>query len=372
MLILEQIMHSKKLSYDALFPIMQPYMRDNSIDTVNIFIDFWDVVKSIYKPEVIETLNSLKTMDRFLISSETINMVGHYRHFFASRARKFSNIIIYYSDQPDSYLQELYPEYRNEFYSKRLGETNSVTQTLNRIIKHNVQITKVFCEYVPHVYFINSGDLNHSIVPSLFLRKDSPLEQPVINSDNQLSIIISNEKIHYQDLSLNDKILQLELRGKEKSRVVASEDIISIMKAKSKKEYNFSILPEMTPVLNALTGYKNYDIPSVKKTGDIKALTLVQKLIDESRISNIRYDNLDWINELSNEKGFTPEHLDEVERNFKLLNHTFYPIKTNQVINIQNQLIERIDAKAVRYVNDQYFKQYPILIDFVFEGEEYE
>ncbi|PTU25927.1 hypothetical protein DA469_21175, partial [Bacillus subtilis] len=179
-----------------------------------------------------------------------------------------------------------------------------------------------------------------------------------------------NEKIHYQDLNLQDRILQLELRGKEKSRFVASEDIIDILLEKSKRDYYFSILPDMYSLLVSLTGYKDYDISSIKKMGNIKALNFIQKCIDNNILKNIEYNNTDLLNGLRDELG--EENLKELYKNMQLLNNNLYNFSNKDIINIESQLFDRIDAESVKFVNSKYFDRYPILLEYVFEGEKYE
>jgi hypothetical protein len=374
MLLLEKILHAKKLNYQTLVPLIKPYVNPkyidmNGTDTVNIFIDFWDIIKPLYNPQTIETLNTLKVDERFMVSSEIINIIAHYRHFFFSRMKMYTNIIFYYSDKKDNFRTSIFPQYKESFYDKRLNKKHQIFNILNGIIENNVNLIKLFCEYVPHVYFINTGTVEPSLIPYLFISDNSRLNQNIVDKNN-VNIIISNEKIHYQDLLLQDKVLQFELRGKEKSRFVTSEDIINILLEKSKKEYNFSILPDMYSLILGLTGYSNYSIPSIKKMGNIKALNFIQNCIDNGILRNTEYNNLELLDVLEEILG--SENLSKLKDNMLLLNNSMYKFNDKDLINIEMQLIDRIDAKSVRYVNDKYFTKYPILLDYVFEGEQYE
>jgi hypothetical protein len=375
MLQLEKILHSKKLSYETLIPLIKPYVNSKQInvhatDTVNIFIDFWDIVKPLYNPQTLETLNNMKVHERFMISSEVINIVAHYRHFFYSRLKMYTNFIFYYSDKKDAQRTAILNDYKHTFYEKRLDTNHQTFGVINGILQKNVNLIKLFCEYVPHVYFINTGEVEPSLIPHLFLSENSRLNQNVIDRNNT-SIIISNEKIHYQDLNLNDKVLQLELRGKEKSRFIASEDILDVMLEKSKKEYFFSILPDMYSLILSLTGYKDYDVAGIKKMGNVKALQFVQKCLDDKTLSNMSYNNLESVPKLT--EKLNEESVDsKIAQNMLLLNNSIYKFNSKDLINIEMQLVDKIDAKSVRYVNDKYFTRYPILLQYVFEGEQYE
>lgn len=372
MLQLEKILHSKKLNYQTLFPLIRPYVNSRQVNggnynsTVNIFVDFWDIIKPLYNPQTLETLNNIKQHERFMIASEIINIVGHYRHFFYSRLKMYTNIVFYYSDKKDISKTSILPEFKESFYEKRLDTKHQTFGVLNTIIQNNVNLINLFCQYVPHAYFINTGEIDPALVPHLFLSPDSKLNQNIINKDDT-SIIISNEKIHYQDLLLNDKVLQLELRGKEKSRFVASEDIISVLMEKSKKEYDFAILPDMYSLILSLTGYKDYSVNSVKKMGNVKALQFIQKALDNNELTNTMYASLESVSSLEDKID-----INQLHQNMQLLNNSIYKFNNKDLINIEMQMIDRIDAKSVRYVNDKYFTRYPILLEYVFEGEQYE
>lgn len=41
----EKILHSKKLNYKDLKEISDPYFKDNNVETINIFIDLFDIFK---------------------------------------------------------------------------------------------------------------------------------------------------------------------------------------------------------------------------------------------------------------------------------------------------------------------------------------
>ena len=374
MLLLEQILHAKKLNYITLTPLVKPYVIPKYIDmqgndTVNVFIDFWDVIKPLYNPQTINTLNNLKVEERFMISSEVINIAGHYRHFFFSRMKMYTNIIFFYSNKKDTFRTSTNKGYKEAFYEKRLNTQHPTFNILNSIIQKNVNLIKLFCEYVPHVYFINTGTIEPGLVPYLFLSDQSKLKQEVVNKKDT-SIILSNEKIHYQDLLLQDKVLQLELRGKEKSRFITSEDILNVLLEKSKKEYNLSILPDMYTLALGLAGYTDYSVKGINKMGNIKALNFIQKGINCNILKNMAYNNLDTLSGLSNLLNDTD--LNKLKENLLLLNNCMYRFTNKDLINIEMQLVDRIDAKSVRYVCDKYFHHYPILLDYVFEGEQYE
>jgi hypothetical protein len=365
---LEMILHSKKLGYDTMLPLVKDYIKPGNFDrTVNIFIDFWDILKPIYNPKTIETLNTINAHEKSMIASEIINIIGHYRHFFFSRMKLYTNFVFFYSNKNSSFRSGVDSGYRETFYDKRLNIEHHQFGVMNKIIRGNINLIRAFCEYVPHAYFINSGDIDYSLIPSIFL--EGKINYQDVDPGNE-TIIISNEKIHYQDLLLGDNVMQLELRGKEKSRIITAQDIVPQLLSKSKKNIDdFTILPDLYSLALPLMGYKNYDVEGVKGMGAVKSLNFIQKHLDNNTLSNTLYSNLESLKVI--EGQFKDNGYSVLERNMQLLNNRMYEYKSKDLIGIEMQIVEKIDGNSVRKVNEKYFERHPILIDFVFEGEFY-
>jgi hypothetical protein len=365
---LEMILHSKKLGYDTLLPLMKDYIKPGNFDrTVNIFIDFWDILKPIYNPKTIETLNTINAHEKSMIASEIINIIGHYRHFFFSRMKLYTNFVFYFSNKNSEFRNGVHSGYRETFYDKRLNIEHHQFGVINKIIRGNINLIRAFCEYVPHAYFINSGNIDYSLIPSIFL--EGKINYHDVDPKNE-TIIVSNEKIHYQDLLLGDNVMQLELRGKEKSRIITAQDIIPQLLSKSKKSAeDFTILPDLYSISLPLTGYKNFDVEGVKGMGAVKSLNFIQKQLDDNVLSNTGYSNLDSLKMI--EDKFKDDNYSILERNMLLLNNKMYEYKNKDLIGIEMQIVEKIDGKSVKLVNEKYFSKHPILINFVFEGEFY-
>ena len=64
-------------------------------DTVNVVVDLYDCVKKLFMPTLIEQINHLKKSERFQVTSELINIAGHYRNYFATRLWKYTNFYFF-------------------------------------------------------------------------------------------------------------------------------------------------------------------------------------------------------------------------------------------------------------------------------------
>lgn len=367
---LQMMLHSKKLNYDRLNKIIPQYIpqRTNEYDTVNVVVDLYDVIKQLYKPQLLEQINHMKAVDRYQITSEIINIVGHYRHYFASRLWKYTNIYFIYSDQPSSYHKSIFSEYKKDFYRKRLDINDSTFGTLTRIIKENFKLIKNFMEYIPHCYFINSGEVEYNIVPYLMMTEG-------IIDTTIPTMLVSNEEIFFQDFAHNDKLIQLMVKG-EKSKIATKENMWDILTESLKKKPEIHLFPELYPLVLACTGYNSYGIEKVNKMGIARGIPFITKnLLDKDYISNIDYSSIEIFEKDINSSDIKEEYKEKIIENFKLLSHSAtaglaYTAKDVENIRLQT-MIDRIDVKAVKYINEKYFERFPILLNYCFEGEDY-
>jgi hypothetical protein len=363
---LEMNLHSKKLRYDRLFNVIKDYISRSTTeyDTVNIFIDLYDVVKQLYKPQIIEEIESMKSIYRWQICSEIINIAGHYRHFFASRMNKYTNIYFFYSSNPDS---EYGKDFRKEFNDKRFSKTNTEYSIINKVIQENFKLIQKFFEYIPHCYVINSYIVDYTLVPYIILNHDDD------GLASYPTIILSNEEIYFQDLCNFENCMQLLLKG-EKSRIVTRENLWDeIILSTKKKDMEISMIPEMYTLLLSIIGYKLFSLPKIKNYGVIKGLNLLQNLIDKGVLSEIDYDERTLMSDLSTKCELTQDEIDIIVKNFKILNHSNYNTFGDyiQKILIQSR-IERINKDVIQKINEKYFSHFPILMEYLFDGESYE
>jgi len=363
---LEKILHSKKLAYRYLEPLMEQYVSRNKLTPfsteVNIYIDVAEVFKSLYNPKVMNLLDSLKSKERFIIASEIVNLVSHYRHFFYSRMNMYSTFYFYYSDEQSEYHTNIDSDYKREYYSKRLQSGDSYNKIFDRIVYDNVKLINSFLQYVPHAYFINTKQLEPNALPYYMISK--------CENKDTMHMILSNDKVQYQNLTITDKVIQLENRG-ENSVIITSENMYEYILKDSKTKTEFSMFPELFPVLVSMVNQKAYDMKGIKNLGYVRGMTFIDQCIDNGSLKNIEYLDIEELeNSLRDE--LKPDQLEKFINNFKMFNHHIVVSENHYDIIVEKQIIDRIDALSVRKINEKYFELAPVLIDYCYEGEEYE
>jgi len=372
--ILDKILNSKLLNYEKLnellFPFIKKYKKES---VVNIYIDVWDWVKQLYNPDITENLNSLVNNEKYTIASHLINIVSHYRHYFASRHQMYTTFYFIVSTNKCKELTNKFPDYKKDFYEKRLNINNQYFGVLNSIMKTNFEICKIYIEYIPHVYWIDTNNLDprgmlHCIL-ELNNKLDNIGEIQKIKNEGSLNIILSNDDLLLQSLLLPN-IINIQSRS-EKSRILYKDNIISTLLEGSKKTNTTNLLPEYITLINPLMSFKNYNIKGLRNMGGIKAVKFIEKAVENNIInldSNPLIDKNSMIQMFKDEEEFNKYLL-----NFELINneiiystnYKFY----NSLLNIL--LIDRVNPLEIRKVNEVYFNKEPVLLEYCFEGEEY-
>lgn len=392
---IEMLLLAKKIRYEYLDELIKETnftsKKDKSPNnTINIFIDLYDVIKQLYKPDIVESINSINVTDKQDIASEIINMIGHYRHYFFSRHWKYTTFYLIYSNKRSKYHTELYPEYRHDFYMKRLREPKSNKflpqyDIMNTMLESVIKIIRGFVQYIPHVYFIDSGDVDYTLIPYIITQTNMHEYDRVVNGEKEKiydpadpSIIISNDTIFYQDLvSANvTNIAQLLCKNKN-SELLLYTDIYDYMTKGLKKKPDISYSIDLLTVVQAFMGYDKYNIPKVNKMGIGRAMNFVEKnLFSTGILPDIIYTSESLFKEYLYTSKIKDEYKEQALLNFKLLSHDSMEYNNaftkTDIIKIVNQCkIELVDAKAVRKNNEKFFYNNPINTEFCYDGEAY-
>jgi hypothetical protein len=357
---LEKILHSKKIRYDVLNEVTKTKIPEG-YDTVNIFLDVGSILNSLYKPEMLQMFGKLKREQRLAISSEGIlNAAAHYRHYFWSRLEMYTNVYFYYSGKPAKRMLQINDKYRSDYYRKR-GPASPEFAGLNEVMDINIKLARGVCEYIPYVYFLDTGETDHRVVPYLF------------HVPGQLTCVISNDPLAVQYTEIDEYAIVMTAKG-EKSDVVDRESAIASVAGSDDKVPGF-ISPELLPYVFALSGSKRYDIDAVRRgIGPLKALGRIRGWLEDGLISQTAYDDPDdLIARVSKDErkgALTDEELKVLEQNFRVLSikDSFACITDAEVAMLRSQITDLYDPESLKRVNERYYGANYIKLDYLFEG----
>lgn len=358
---LDIILNSKKTKYVVLDKILKPNVKPGTTN-INFFIDINSVLKTLYNPKTMEIFASLHIDEKYLISSELLNFAAHYRHYCYSRIGIYSTFYFYYTSKECNSLKKIDPNFKKTHYDKYISLNNPVTKGINGNISRNITLSSKIAEYIPNVYFIDSKFEDPNVIPYHFISNN--------NEETDMFLILTNDEVQYQNTLFHEDCKIMTIHGDD-SKVFGSDEIYDHIISKSKKEINNILVPDFYRYLLAISGVKKYDIEGWKKFGYLRTLENLNKWHRSGLFSNINYDDENMFAETLN---VSQEEKDILIKNFNLLDikTIYYNISAKNKLELfDHSIYNFVDAKSLRYINDVYYQKYPILLEYIVEGEEY-
>lgn len=360
----EKILNLKKVRYEILDGLFRRYKSVLVPEsTVNIFIDIPSTVKQLYNPDIIKGLSgNISKRDKYVISSVLLNMIGHYRNYFATRHQCYTNIVFMYNSKIDSHIKDkLDPDYRKTYYDKRFLLENPVFSDLNILLKDNYQMMKTIIDFIPHCWFADSLYRDYrSIFPFM-----TNLEE---FKDN-INIIITSDKLMYQNGILGETLI-LEPKGDVSTLINPNYIIKSLfgkVKTLEKHPEYLTLSPENIILLESLINHKDLDTNGIRNFSYLKALEFLYK--NDIDINNVTIST-EYIKELFKDK-LEPDEIDVVVKNFKIYNNCYlaklYEKDLTLMYKTWNKFI--VDYKELRKTNEVLYAKHPLNLDFYFKGE---
>lgn len=366
---ISKILNSKKIRYEKLEELFRntiPTDRRTEGCQVNIFVDLAGIIKQLYNPSLLEHFRFLKEEDRIVISSEIINIIGHYRHFFTSRKRMYSRFFFYFSYAKSPYHVDIYPDYKKDYYDKRNNMNNATFGTLSRILRYNMKIIKSVLNYIPNAYFIDMGGVEPAIVPHYIISE-------IVDDDNDFNLILANDDLYYQDLFLRERTYILELRGSEKTPLIYKENLLDYLLDGNKKDSSDfpNVFPQDILIMDGMVTHKDYSIKSIGRRGYSTAMGAIDKLTDRDILGENNY-TLERLQDLA--EDMFPGNTDNQElyrKHLAIVNHQDYMNKNFEQIQnkIESQTIDLDNNPELMKLNEQVYHRYPLNLQFIMEGE---
>ena len=351
---MQAIINSKKIKYSVLNSLIKDLPQNT--DELNLFISVESVLKSFYATKVNEIFNSLEQEDKYLLSSELINIAAHYRHYFWSRYNIPTNFYFFYSDEKAFHNVVLDSNYRETYYTKRF-DNKSEYYNLNKIIDENLKLSNILSEYLPNIYFINTKTLESSVLPYYIISKLGDVE-------GVTNLILTNNTLDYQLVSLpNTFIIEMKM---DNSFVISKDNLYKILLKKSKIKDDTPLSHVFYPSILSISGFTKYNIEGIKGMGMMKTIAKLEKAVSQGIINN---DVVSSDITLVSSRLF--ENKENINRNYKVLSYSYQNknISPKEVYNIKQQLINKSDNMSLMEINRLYYERYPLMLIELMEGE---
>ena len=340
---IESLLLSHYIKYDKLFELCNISLANIQSNTVDIYIDLYDILKKIY------TTNT-KINKKFIIVSSIINLAAHYRGYFWSRHRLYTNIFLVYGDNISNNQKQFIPTFGNDEFRKTKNYDKN-----NIFINSQLELVKILVGYIDNVYYIRrrshfSAFVYHNIITN--------------NSINP-SIIISKDKYNYQLPALNNNIIIFrpkKYNSQDISYYINKNNVYDCFYSKSSKD-TLDILhklnPELLSLLISLNGLPKYNLYSLMNINT--AVKLLLDAINKNKIINGYNSDIKYI--ASNLNGLN-NYVDNVSLEYrfnavdllvqsKIYESTIESKDMQWYINLK-------DPKTVKDINNKYFADNPL------------
>ena len=345
---LSSVLLSYYIRYDTLFELHKQMIETTDTQYVDIYIDLYDMLKSLYTTE-------LYANKSFAVVAGIINLCAHYRAFYKTRYRMWARIFLVYGTESNSNHRQFMTT-----FDYRVDPTTYRYNEINEVIKSQLELVKILAAYIDDVYFVErSSDFSMFTLEKIYeCRRIAP---------GRSSIIITKNKYMYQipGLFLNQPVYLLrptKYKGVDNSIIVRSNTAITSYYKELTGDKLIAKLvkinPELLSLIFTIHGCKHVNIAPL--TNISRTINFIYDAIENNRIINAHQSDTDYlykslkIGDLIDGATF--------EYRFKSLDILYqFMIYSNSIEAKDNTwFINLRDPDTVRNINNKYFANNPL------------
>jgi hypothetical protein len=348
------ILNETKIKYDHLDVLLEDKLIDIRFgNDVNVIIDLKEVIRKFFRPNILpEGAGGRSIIEE--ISSDIINIIGHYRNYFYKKG-KYTSFFFLYSKSECEIMKQKYPEYKKDYYQKYFHSTEEAQKI--SIIRKVVEILDKIVNHVPNSSFIDTSEFDEYTVAKFLISK---------TKQNEINIILSNDEMMAQ--LLNKNTFMLNIKG-IKSKLLDSKNAVSIL-----TEKETSISTNLLPLILSFSGAEKYSLENIDRIGLIKALTMAEKLIASEKLMDSEYVDFPINKNLLFEKDRTEklilDNFDKIEKNYSIvINSDVLYTNTAGLTVLFNK--PRVVHTFSYYtdLNSKIFTSFPLNLEMMLKGE---
>lgn len=190
----ELMLYGRLIKYERLNYLIKLAMGNTNFSSVNLFIDFHQLIQPLYRFEMIN--------DPMGILASMVNMILHYRHFFNKQGIK-SNIFIIFSTNNSINNTKYIANYNSIYIKKR-----EININVKDVVDHNIELMQTLLPYFPGIYLklatVEPAVVMYDIINKISLKDNSPCF--IISSSDymyQLPAVLKNTYLIYKKTMVN-------------------------------------------------------------------------------------------------------------------------------------------------------------------------
>lgn len=363
MIYLEQLLNARKPKYTVLNGLFEEHQLNfGRLETVRVFLDIDCFINALFDDRI-DNLDEQLATKPVAIASEILNTIGFIRHYFFSRQQVSTDIFFYRSTKEAVLQTDINPKYKQSFYNKRsMIEPTKLSEHLQQILT----IVRRVSAYIPHAHVLNTGSLDANGIPVLLkdMMSDEYLDIP------HHDIVISNEPSMIS--VVNEGTSLLTFRGarselfRPKNAWRGVQRLFSVKKPKEDIKLGLG----MIPVAIAMSGFAKYGLDGIPSFRILKSINFLSKEMDAGNITGKETD-IETVLDGIQTKELSDETKQRCIDNFTLLtpNEIHKRYATTDSIKVFSQIRNKEDQQGLFELNEKYFRQSPLFVDYLLEGE---
>lgn len=347
--------NTMKMRYTELDEVLTSRSFLRPTDKVNVFINLESIYKNISLVQDLEQKIFLQKDFKTIIISNILNLAAHYKHFFVANHMDV-RIYLYQTDfKSDNFSQRRYNEDFRTYYLIKFNQNPKFSYFTDLLKDEILDELKIYCTFIPRVYFINSYNIEGSVIPDVIASDDS----------SRKNIIIGND-IFESQYSFKQNFMYIYIwKNMGKSCVLKDPyDYLSSLFKKSRDDIknnygylnNFGIYASLLSVI----GNRDRSIDGVSGIGPVKLASNINELINKNII------NQKTTNPLMISKFI---HDDNIRSQFV---NNYYctsvycldeDVSHADCISILSQRKDKLDMNSLITLNNTTFRFHPLLLD---------
>lgn len=352
------LINNKKVRYNMLVTMMEQNLSEQSNEVI-IYFDIESLTKQFYTPGLKDVFNTFQGEEKYMLSSELINIFAHYRHFFWSRFKMYTQFYGFYSTKKSDYIRTVIPSFRQKLFEKWDNpDFNSIKSYRNR----NLKLSRLVSPYLSNIHIINTGFLEpKAIIPYIMSKNE--------NDPRITNLILTNNEYN-MDSIVYDNTFVLTMRG-EKSQLLTKENIIEEVFLKKTKTPTTTLPYNMFPMILALGGYTKYGIEKVKGFGKVKAIKHLEKLFSEEVLVAEKIYDMTSFEEILEDICPDGEKREHFMKNYRasLSSNLLNNMSPAEEDGIYKQIDNIENNRTLLDLNRKYYSKYPLQMLELREGE---
>jgi hypothetical protein len=354
---IEPILNMYKIKYEELKSMIQ--FKEGKY--LNIFINLNSVLNSFYNSKITApALRELNGKETLIFSSEIINIIAHYRHFFWKYYKVPTTFYIYYNNGTIPIKNKKYNLTYMEHQAIQRSENNPEFGQVNELLNKNIKLIKMIIEYIYDSYFIENNNIDIGIMIYKII-KDT-------EASDRLNLVLTRDKYDFQLLRYNPKKIGLIYMA---PKHIEWLNPIDIMKKVIKID---NIIDEQyihyLGLLYAIGGLPSRSLYGIKGIGIKKAFKIIQKYWNNKDFFTTNISDF-IIKEILTESNLS-DCIDYIINQYKCIDIEF---GVNYLLNdadnfylSENIYKNRYDNESIIDLNDKYYYNHPINLIYLAEG----